>query len=398
MGTGDILLLAGMMVMLAALGEGARRALLQQMRGQSPAVQATTPLAPAEMAYLLRDGDMSHTLIVMSVDMIQRVVKSQTSSSLPTLRPYEKQVWLSVKEFLKQLAEQKAGHLVPVTNIKNPVQWAVRFNAIKRFFGENLRTLVTEVIKDPRHIRKYFSIAGVARLAVQLYTSSVRGAVERELRDELLKAGLLVTEARRRKYAALIMLLIPGMVAGSLAASAFTHVSVPLLLAVLGMGALNAAILQVVGALPGFVPTYEEFAKVSAELKRSSARLTAVRTVLRAGKVIIYAVLAVLAFVLLAAELAFTAFVLNTPGAMPLLIAATLLGTVVVLCIRDWHGLAWTEQPTILAQSRMAEAKETLAKTSPLGSLTALMGDPDYDPTFSQLVAYYGIETLWLLS
>jgi hypothetical protein len=31
-------------------------------------------------------------------------------------------------------------------------------------------------------------------------------------------------------------------------------------------------------------------------------------------------------------------------------------------------------------------------------SLTALVGDPDYDPTFSQLVAYYGIETLWLLS
>jgi hypothetical protein len=187
--SGDILQLCGIVLLIAVSSTLARFVLKQQMRaiGVSTGGAAPRTLAPTEIAYLLRDGDMPHTLIVMTVDLVHRQVKAPDQNGPIPLREYEKQVWVGVKDFLKQLAEQKAGHLVPVSDFKNPVKWAMRFNALKTFVAQTLRGFITELIQDPRHIKKYFTAAGIARLALHFYTSGVRQAVERELRLELLQ-------------------------------------------------------------------------------------------------------------------------------------------------------------------------------------------------------------------
>ncbi len=397
-----ILLLASALIFLALVSFSARDALLKQMRrlpgmGNGNAGQ----LAPAELAYLLRDGDMAHTLIVMSVDLVQRAVKMPAETVPAQLRPYEKQVWLSVKDFLRQLAEQKAGHLVPISDIKNPLKWVMRANSIKRFMGESLRSFVVELVKDPRHIRKYFSIAGIARLSVQLYTSSVRGAVEREMREELLRAGLLVPELRRKQFAQILIWLIPFLVAGPFFVNyAANAVPMGALAVYLLLGALNAMVLRLVASLPGFVPTYDEFARVSAELKRGGVRLTAIRAILKVGKFILYALIGLICLVLLAAELAISTFILYIPPtpALYVIIPATILSLVMVALALDWHSLSLREQASMEALRRVKEVQNVLSQVTPIQSFTKLFGDGSYDPTFSHLVACYGIETLWLLS
>ena len=42
-------------------------------------------LRPAELAYLYREGDMSHTMLVLVVDLIQRLLKSRGDGHSPTL-------------------------------------------------------------------------------------------------------------------------------------------------------------------------------------------------------------------------------------------------------------------------------------------------------------------------
>lgn len=398
----EVLALAGALLWLALVSFAAREALLNQMRRLPDTGNADGGrLAPAELAYLLRDGDMAHTLIVMSVDLVQRTIKMPTEAVPAQLRPYEKQVWLSVKDFLRQLAEQNAGHIIPVSDIRNPIKWLTRVGPIKRFVGESLRSVVVELVKDPRQIRKYFSISGIARLSIQLYTSSIRGAVEREMRQELLQAGLLVPELRRQQFAQMLLWLIPIMVAAAFLIN-YTVNAVPM--AALGaymlLAAINAIALRLLAALPGFVPTYEEFAKISAELGRGGVRLTAVRAVLKAGKLIFSALIGLVVVILLATELAISTFIVTVPpiAAMYVIVCATVLLLVLVSLTMDWHSLSLREQASLKALRQIKEAKTELAQVRPLESFKNLFADGSYDPTFSYLVAYYGIETLWLLS
>lgn len=383
---------------IALIGTVARLLLDLNMRKVSGPTQSTgNVLAPAEMAFLLRNGDMAHTLIVLSVDLMQRVLKQ--NAPLPT-KSYEQQVWLSIKDGLKQAAEEKAGHLVPVKNIKNPLEWAMRYNGLKRFFGETLRSFIRDVAKDPRQLRKYFSAAGVARLAVHMYASSLRGSVERELHSELLGRNLLVPTLRRKNFATAVLLMIPLLVLGAFTANgmlAFVPQSV--FTGFLLIGLVNAVALYAVASLPGFIPTYEEFAQISAELQRSSKRLTLVRALLKASRAVVVGVLLVVYAILASVQLAISALVLHIPlgTALPLLLSTSLLGAVIAKCAMNAHSWLLFEQPTEVAISGLSNAKAALTRLSPLNTLTNAMANPDYDPEFSRLVAYYGIETLWLL-
>jgi hypothetical protein len=347
----------------------------------------------------MRDGDMPHTLVVMSVDLIHRQIKTGDQALSPPLRAYEKQVWVSVKDFMKGLAQQKAGHLVPVEDIKNPVKWAMRVGAIKKFIGETLRGIVQDIVEDPRHIKKYFSMTGIARLAFHFYTSNVRQAVQRELTQELLNDGFLVPEARRKKFAGAGAVLIPLMVAAEFLAATYlaTSVAMPLLTLTLFQGLLNGILLRLVLELPGFIPTYEEFAKVASELNRGGARLTIIRNLLKAGKFIVAAVLLVAAVVLVAVESIAVGFMFHQSAAL-LIVAQTVLGFVVVSNAIDCYSIAVRQQPSNVALEETKHIRSGLSRVRPLDTFRQVLGDPEYDATLSQLVAVYGIETLWLLS
>jgi hypothetical protein len=389
-------LLSGIIILIAVIGILARRLLWRQMRAVS--AKPTRMLAPAELAYLMRDGDMPHTLIVMSVDLVHRQIKSADQDQVLPLRSYEKQVWVSVKDFLAQLAQQKAGHLIPVGDIKNPMKWAVRASALKKFVGETLRSFLKDLIEDPRHIKKYFSPTGIARLAFYFYTSSVRTSVQRELRQELLQDGFLVAEERRKRSAAGVALLIPLMVAATLV-NAYYWMQAQFVLVPVTMvaGLINAGVLRLLFELPGFIPTFDEFAKVASELNRGGARLAVVRTILKTTRGILALLIFLVGCILLGVEAILFQLSYHT-NAIPLVVAQTILGFSMVACALDCHSLSLRDHATAAGEHELKETRDEVSRLRPLDTFRQTFADPGYDPTLSHLVAVYGIETLWLLS
>ena len=395
-------------VLLCTAVAGALRAALLASCRRAGGKQSLPPdpveheLPPAELAYLLRDGDMSHTMIVLVVDLVQRAVKAQSDTQPLALRPYERQVWTNVTEFVKRWAHQKVNEVIPIKAPKNPIQWFIRARALKTFVGETLRTFVKEVVKDPRHLKRYFSIGGIARLAVELYTSTARQGVETELRKELLARGLLIAESRRKSCATQIAVLIPALVAAVIVTNPnfIATISPPAFIAFAFMGLLNGFILQLLIAIPGFIPSYDEFAKVAAELARQGFRLTLVRTVLRLSKIVVVVIGIVLSLILLTVELGANALLFHLEGfhALALIVPLTIMSVFIFRLMLDVHHLLVNETPSAGAQQMLRHTQARLAEASPLSSFGKVLSDPEYDATFSELVALYGIETLWLLS
>src|SRR6185369_11765211 len=82
--------------------------------------------------------------------------------------------------------------------LSNPLQILWQFRALQQFVSGPVSSLIGQIVKDPRHLRKYFSIAGVARLAVDLYTSGVKTAVEAQMIAEMTARGFLASAKRRQ--------------------------------------------------------------------------------------------------------------------------------------------------------------------------------------------------------
>src|SRR5262249_39068316 len=150
-----------------------------------------------ELAYLLRDGDMSHTMLVLITDMVQRAAKSRGDNTTMVLQPYETVVFSNVRDHMKRWAQQKAEQIIPLSAFRSPWQFVIRFKVLKRFFAETLHQFIADTIKDPLHIKKYFSFTGIVRFALDLYTSGARQGVEENLRNILSQKGMLVPAQSR---------------------------------------------------------------------------------------------------------------------------------------------------------------------------------------------------------
>jgi len=368
---------------------------------RSDLVPATSPLRPAELAYLWRDGDMTHTMLVLVVDLVQRTVKSHGDQDLIGLQPYETAIITNVKDFVGRWAHGKIGEIVAVRDIANPIQWLVRVRAIKAFFGDTLRGFVKDFTKDPLHIRKYFSWSGIVRFTIELCTSSAKHGVEHSLHDLLLANGMLVPPARCRRYAWVALLPAPAMVA---AAVTLDYQFLPkgqwlAFAVVFAFGVFNAAGIRALLALPALVPSYEEFRRIAAELPRSGKRMLLVKTVLRFSRLLIGWLTLVLCLLLAAVEFGIETLLLRLlpVEALPLLATSTILALPIIQAVLDWHSLTTRDHASTMAVKLIAEAHRRIAATSPLERLKEMLTDPNYEPQFSETLAIYGIETLWLL-
>lgn len=383
-----------------------RTYLLNRMRrlpaGRALPATLDDRLAPAELAYLVRDGDMTHTLLVLSVDLVQRAVKSRGQTDTLALKPYEREVWGSVKEFAKRWADEKVGEVIPIKQVKDPMAWLIRLNAIKTFVGGTLRNFIRDFIKDPLHIRKYFSWTGIARLAVQLYASTAREKVEVALKSQLTANYLLIDIARRKNFAAGIAgILLIGSIAFAVAVVVIApEVQQSKLIAAAVMGLINAATIKFVLWAPSLIPSYDEFLRIAAEIARTDVRMQLVRTFLRFAKVISFVVVSLLSVLLVGIELAFDFNVLRlpAPAAFALVACMTLFGFLVMQLLLDIHALLTREYASARAVNLINDSHRRVETESPLASLQSVFLTPEYDAKLSEIVAIYGIETLWLLS
>ncbi|HEY9786031.1 MAG TPA: hypothetical protein V6D17_11555 [Candidatus Obscuribacterales bacterium] len=360
--------------------------------------QART-LRPAEIGYLMRNGDRNHALLVMVVDLIQRRVKQQEEqSSIPQLAPYEAQMWTNVKESLKVWAQKKIDSVLPDVR-KNPARFVKRLARIYDFCQGSLKVILKDVIQDPRQLKRYFKVHGILRLISDFTLAGYQGAFEEELKKDLIARGLLVTEERRARFAKLYFLLFLAGWALSLTATIFLCGSMMTgiisCVIVSGTGFLLRALME----LQALIPYFEETQDLLKTLQRADWRIRLVSSVLRLIRALFIVVMISSFFVVIALSYAFYfwtasghAEALTTMVAMFIVVQFFLAH----IAFKAWH-LTVEERATERGEHLLELAQKRLAGLSPLECFKKLLTTSEYDPTFSEVMAVYGPETLILL-
>ncbi|MCC7527231.1 MAG: hypothetical protein IT342_01840 [Candidatus Melainabacteria bacterium] len=364
-------------------------------------------LRPVEIGYMLRGGDTNHALLVMGVDLLQRAAKLQLGAAIPEPAEYEKKMWTLAKDTAKEWALKKADPYMPPDPKKNPVGFVNRIYDIYLFCTKSLKLVVKDVIADPRHIKRYFSMAGVMRLLADFISAGYQKAFDTSLRSYLVERNLLVSEERRNEASGKIALLgisIFAIVFLFSLAVVGNSSSIPLMFVAAaimsGSAIVSAFFITAIFAVREFLPYITEFESLATILNRESWRLRVLKNARRA-------MMLVLSFVALgASSLVFIGGFL-TLSLLGLKVAQTLIFVSLFLAfpclkaflflMRSWK-LKHTEIATAYGEKELAETRKRLSALRPITALTEVLKEEDYNPVFSELMALYGVEALILLA
>lgn len=358
----------------------------------------STKLRPAEIAYLVRGGDITHTLIVVTVDLIQRSVKSQSSSFTEGLADYEKNMWKIVTRSLKDWAISIGKDKV-MGGAKSPRAIARRLFFLYDFCRNSLRGLIGDTIADPKKLKKYFSPGGVLRIVADFTSSGYKQTFQEELRRSLLRRGLLVPEKTRLQIGRYFFVIgIVGIIFTLVSSFLFlpnSGVAIVAWISTLVAGFLGRTLL----AMRHLIPFYEELAVVAEQIRRKSFRLDIVKLILRSVNA--FSWLALFLGVTIALGTGYGIIKLIYPAADMSEFYAIIALATAHFAIADFvfNGIKLNveECPTRLAELQLEEMRQELDQASPLDTFTTLLASPDYDPKFSKILALYGVETLLIL-
>ncbi len=355
-------------------------------------------LKPAEIAFLIRGGDINHTIIVLTVDLIQRAIKANTTSFSETLADYEKSMWRIVTRSVKDWASQKVQQTV-VSGAKNPVAAVRRIVFLYNFIRNSLRGLIADTIADPRQLKKYFSPTGLIRIFIDFTSQGYKQTFQEELRKSLLRRGLLVPEGARESVGKRFFAIgVVGLIATLITAYCFLPngaVAFITWFAALAGGFVARTLL----ALRHLVPYFDEIAVVVGQVRRKSFRLTIVKILLRSVSAISWLALALsLGFTLSFGFIFIKAFSASAGWTdFGALAAMTVANFAIADFVFNGVRLNIDECPTRIAEKQLEQMRKELEHVSPLETFRTMLASPNYDPTFSKILALYGIETLLIL-
>jgi hypothetical protein len=358
-------------------------------------------LRPAELAYLIREGDRSHATIVLAFDLLHRAVKSlQSDSAAVSLAPYEMRLFVKVKEFAKRWLEEKTTHLVPDPR-SGDVRLLVRqVSGLYSFLVKSVRPFVSEIIEDPRRIRRYFTIAGIMRLLADVGSAGYREALETEMVSDMKARGVLASEPARKRSAAYLAV---GFVGGAVLAFVIVLLLVSnsnLAIAAFLTSSLVALGLRLVWGLGEFLPLYSELRDVASHIRRKGWRLTVLRLGLKFVGGVLYSLVAVVGLALFAMQILCLHLIFPEPLPETISLSLMLCGIWLLLLelAFDAHKIRLRSQPSLSALALIADSRLRLSGVSPVDTFRQLLTSPEYSPECSELLAIYGIETLFLLA
>ncbi|GEM_PF-533315 len=364
----------------------------------STSLMDSRKLRPAEIAYLVRGGDINHTLIVATVDLIQRSVKSKDISFTEGLADYERNMWKIVSRSVKDWAIQVGKDKV-MAGAKSPVAAARRLLFLYNFIRTSLRGMISDTVADPRKLKKYFSPGGILRIVADFTSSGYKQTFQVELRRSLLRRGLLVPEKTRHQIGRYFFVIgVVGVIFTLVTSLLFLPTSWVAIVAwtsTLVAGFLGRTLL----ALRHLIPFYEELAVVAEQIRRKSFRLTIIKILLRSVNAVSWIAL----FLGIAVSLATGYGIIKAiyPAADITDFYAMLALATANFAIADFafNGVRLNieECPTKLAEQQLEDMRQELEHVSPLDTFTTMLSSPDYDPKFSKILALYGVETLLIL-
>jgi hypothetical protein len=396
------------MVALLALALTMRVTLLSMMRKLVPSAELSDKqaLSPIELAFLLRPDDSAHCLIVLIVDDLQKGLKSpHLAAEELASRHYEVEVWNVLREYIKGWTMQKAQSIVPAVGTGNPVKIAFGFWKLRHWFVESFKSLFSDIIKDPHSLKRYFSPAGLMRVFFSLLSSGIKEPLVRNLRGSLLQRNLLVPDSQRSKYSGHFRLLSGLQMLAALLLVAFVSgvSNYAALFLFCLCAAFNGVVLRVLAEIPAFLPFYDEVSLVLDSVGRKGFRVNLFRQLLKTLRTIFWSLIAVLAVVLLAVQSwALSSFAHLASSNLYLVAFGLVALTMNFLCIAESAFLsiavATHDQLSDAGKKLVAQYKTQLKSISPLTAFSTMLSAPQYDEQLSEIVAIYGIETLFLLA
>lgn len=364
-------------------------------------------LTPVELAYLLRNGDMNHCVAVLVVDLIQRSVKLTEGTTVDTdaTAVYKQQILRAIKSYFRAKAEQKALEVVDWRNLKNPTGIITGARRVHFFFTERLKPLISELIRDPKHLKRYFNPAGVLRILVDVYAVGVKSSLETDLKAELISRGVVVGEQLRIRHAKALWILavLGALVLVGMLFGVFRSLLSPLALIIAVSALFNGTLIRTLMAVRGFLPFYEEVALVLRSVARPGIRLTLVRMIFGSARVIFWTAVGAISVLLMLLQSLLIWGVAHSlhysPAIIPIafLVLSSLCALIIADAAHTAVGVRNTPQPTIAGAVAMRSYQKGLAKLSPITTISESFSNPNYDERLSMLVALYGIETLWFL-
>lgn len=361
-------------------------------------------LQAAELAYLMRPGDSSHCIIVLIVDLVQKGLKRKNLEidKEVMLVPYETSVWNAVKTYIKEWSIQKAQELVPEVSTKNPIKIAAGFWKIRFWLMDVLTNALTELVKDPRNLKRYFSPTGLLRVFLTVVSSGVKVQVTNEIRAVLLSHGLLVTDDRRRKFA-MVFLLLTLVHVGALTFFTFQLGSVWQIITLMLFGAFNGIFLRAMKSLPLLLPFYEEVVAVLDSVHRKGLRIKIMRVVLKFVRFLFWTIVTLALIFFVVSQALIMSFLVHLNANNWLLNIVALIGlTLNFAIVFDLFLLSCNvklnDQTSSEGQLQLAITQQNLKKVSLIDSFSETLTTAEYNQQLSEIVAIYGVETLFLLA
>lgn len=360
-------------------------------------------LSPTEVAYLSKEGDGTFALIVILFDILHREVKDKIVGGEiekfdDNQRTYElalrKAAGGSLKDWTMRKVEGIAG-----SPRKDPVRFVTKLPGAYKLIRKGVDETLREVVRDPRNIKKFISVPGLLRLAADIGATGYRVTLANELKEQLTDDGFLATDETRH-HTIKILLSLFALCQILLLALILLTIPSQFHACVIYFCALFAAF--VVHACTGareFIPLYSDLSRALAQVQGTNFRIATVRVVLNLVTLVLN-ILSIIAFFLLFGTGSLFLYLTHTVTSFTtylMLVAQMLVQYIAFSYLVEAYKLSVGEMPTGEARHSLALLKREYKQEATLDSLKSMLGENDYSPDLSYLIALYGLETLFLI-
>jgi hypothetical protein len=407
------ILFSGLLLALALSFCGLRKICLAAMK-KTVADSSGQSLLPVELAYLIRPSDSVHCLIVLAVDLLQKGIKEPAAASgeapaaasgEPPTRHYEKAAVASITAYIKDWTLLQAQSLVPELVEGNPIKIARGFWRLRQWLFDGFKNLQADLIKDPRNLKRYFAPAGIMRILLTLIGAGVREPLMRDLQNTLLERGLMLSVVARQRFAGYLSALAGASLLSTAVLSFYLSPVQNWVIVFLAALAsfLNGVVLRLAAELPAFLPFYEEVALTLSSIGRKSIRVTILRGVLTFLRSVFWFALGSTAAVIAVLQALALAFLFPAAGVHWLdCFCAIVSLTVSFIVAADVFFLSLrvsnTEQKSRAGEQLLKRYQSKMRHISPITAFSAALTEKSYTEELADIVALYGIETLFLLA